>query len=103
MTTQKANYLNRIRKETQYIGLRSVANWFLKWGRVFGYFLVLVGGLMIWGIGVSINLGITGLSLFIYGIVHVYLCELIHYAAMALADMVDSITDLNCRYEAADQ
>ena len=64
---------------------------------------MLVGGLMIWGIGVSINLGIVGLSLFIYGIVHVYACDLIHHAAMALADIADSITDLNCRYEAADQ
>ena len=104
MSIQKTEYLNRIRKETKYHYLREVACWFDKWGKRFNYVLVIVGGICLWGmLGGDILLGICGLSMILIGILNVYICDLIHGAAIALADMADSVIDLNCRYETPNQ
>lgn len=97
MNTQKTDYLNRIRSQSAYPWVRRIAGLvtliFYTLGAISIFssliFIFKFGGLG--GISVVFG-GLLGIVLFVLG-------TIIKETSIMLADIADSITDLNSRYE----
>ena len=99
MNPLKKKYLDRIRSESAYTAFRGYGHIAAFLFNVVGILSIIVGGFIGFGIlGGGMNLGalIGGLVL---GLVYIVLGKLILEGAPMLADIADSITDLNSRYE----
>jgi hypothetical protein len=97
MNTPKQNYIERIRSQSAYPTFRSLI-------RIIAVLFYVLGALAILGgLAGMANQGSSGILALFGGIVSGIICIVIgrvtQEAASMLADIADSITDLNCRYE----
>jgi hypothetical protein len=104
----KTKYLDRLRRQTSYGEMRGFAELSRSFGRVSGLLFVILGFLAFCGGFVTGSRDgtyyiVNGLTGMLMGAILTLLGSLIRYAVNALADIADSIADLNCRYEQADQ
>ena len=95
MPPHKNAYLTRIRNETAYPWLRTFVQFIYLFTMVLGVGLVLAGAV----IGFYFGHAITGMLPVLGGLLLMALVVIIKEASLMLADIADSITDLNCRYE----
>jgi hypothetical protein len=97
MNSPKQKYIERIRSQSAYPTFRSLI-------RIIAILFYVLGALAILGglAGIA-NQGSSGiLALFggiISGIICIVVGQVTQETASILADIADSITDLNCRYE----
>ena len=99
MNPLKQKYLDRIRSESAYVAFRGYGHIAALVFNVVGILVIIVGAFIGFGLlGGGMNLGalIGGLIL---GLFYIVLGKLILEGAPMLADVADSITDLNSRYE----
>lgn len=101
----KASYLQRIRKESAY-------SWFRAFVGIISLVIIALGGAWllfgtILGLFVGSFSGTMGILSAIIpavgGVIVMGLGVVLREASIMVADIADSITDLNCRYEAGDQ
>jgi hypothetical protein len=100
MNTQKNQYLDRIRSQSAYPWIRRIAGLVALFFYTLGM-ISIFGGLVVTftgngGGGLAIILG------GIFGIIYFVVGAIIKEVSIMLADIADSVTDLNCRYEAAE-
>jgi hypothetical protein len=103
MTPLKKQYLDRIRSDSAYPAFRSVVNIIALLLYAVGILLLLAGVLVGFGVGgAGKNFGalIAGIVL---GLFYVILGKIVREVSLMLADVADSITDLNSRNEGLDQ
>jgi len=99
MNTQKDQYLDRIRSQSAYPWVRRIA------GLVALFFYTLAaisffGGLIITFAG---KVGaVAALLGTVFGLIYFIVGAITKELSIMLADIADSITDLNCRYESAE-
>jgi hypothetical protein len=97
MNTPKQKYIERIRSQSAYPTFRSLI------GIIAILFYVLGALAILGGLGGMANQGSSGIVVLFGGIVSGIICIVIgrvtQETASMLADIADSITDLNCRYE----
>jgi hypothetical protein len=97
MNTQKDQYLDRIRSQSAYPWVRRIAG-------LVALFFYTLGAISIFG-GLIVTFtgnGSGGLAIIlggILGIIYFVLGAIIKEVSIMLADIADSVTDLNCRYE----
>jgi hypothetical protein len=102
MTSLKKKYLDRIRSDSAYPAFRSVVNIIALLLYTVGILLLLAGVVVGFGVGgADKNFGafIAGIVL---GLFYVILGKIIREVSLMLADVADSITDLNSRNEGSD-
>jgi hypothetical protein len=102
MNPAKQNYLNRIRSESAYPVYRSLIGLFVLIFYVLGG-LVILGGLVT-GLGTMFHTGFLAgvfviLISFVFGAIYIILAKFMKEAMLMAADLTDSITDLNSRYD----
>ena len=99
MTDQKQTYLLRIRSESAYPWVRSLATFV---GFIFYTLAFMLSALSIVIGGVSgkipFFLGVV-LSTLVVSVLLILAGHVLKEAMVMLADIADSVTDLNCRYE----
>jgi hypothetical protein len=97
MNTPKQKYIERIRSQSAYPTFRSLI------GIIAILFYVLGALAILGGQGGMANQGSSGIVVLFGGIVSGIICIVVgrvtQEPASMLADIADSITDLNCRYE----
>jgi hypothetical protein len=99
MNALKKKYLDRIRSDSAYPAFRGVVN-------IIALLLYTVGALFIVG-GFLVGFGLVGgslnLAVFIggmtIGLFYIVMGKVLREVSLMLADVADSITDLNSRYE----
>lgn len=102
MTPLKKKYLDRIRSDSAYPAFRSVVNIIALLLYAIGVLLLLAGVLAGFGVlggGTNVGALIAGIVL---GLFYVILGKIIREVSLMLADVADSITDLNSRNEGSD-
>lgn len=102
MTSAKQQHLERIRSETAYPTFRSLINFFAISLCILGGIFLSIGVLGLVGqlLGLWQSFGLLpGLGLVVAGVIYIITGKVFKEAAVMLADMVDSLTDLNSRYE----
>ena len=90
---RKMRYVQRIRTESSYPAFRMFVN-------IIAYLFYIVGALsIIAGLLNLIGVPLTGITMMILGTLIIATGKVQMEACMILADMADSINDLNCRYD----
>jgi hypothetical protein len=100
MNTHKNQYLQRIRSQSAYPWIRRIAGLVALFFYILGAISIL-GGLIATfsgygGGGMALILGV------IFGMIYFVFGAIIKEVSIMLADIADSVTDLNCRYESAE-
>jgi hypothetical protein len=104
VNAQKKQYLDRIRSDSAYPAFRGVVNIITLLFYAFGA-LVIVGAIVqaIIVLGQGKGMGPVGIPITIFaiafGLFYIVLGKVIREVSLMLADVADSITDLNSRYE----
>jgi hypothetical protein len=102
MNSPKQQYLRRIRSQSAYPTFRSLVRIIAVLFYILGALMVL--GALVAGLAAMAREGFAGvLVLFggiILGLVYIVIGRVTQEAAFMLADIADSMTDLNSRYEA---
>ncbi len=96
---QKKQYLDRIRSDSAYPAFRGVVN-------IIALLLYVVGALFIIG-AVLVGFGVLGdgmnpvafISGMVLGLFYFVIGKVLREVSLMIADVADSITDLNSRYE----
>jgi uncharacterized membrane protein (DUF485 family) len=94
MNTQKAAYLDKIRSQTLYFGARRTAVYVAIFFNVLGA-ICIIGGLFM----IPETSGISVLWGLLSGVLNFAIGAVIKETSIMVADIADSITDLNSRYE----
>lgn len=99
MNPHKKKYLDRIRSESAYAAFRGYGHLASLVFYAFGILSIIVGAFIGFGIlGGGMNLWALAGGL-VLGFFYFVIGHLIHEGAAMLADIADSTTDLNSRYE----
>jgi hypothetical protein len=101
MNPTKQAYLQRIRSQSSYPTFRSLIGIFALLLYILGAVCILGG--IIGGLGAMAKQGASGLVVivvgFIAGAIYIIMGKVVREASSMLADIADSVTDLNSRYE----
>jgi hypothetical protein len=99
MNTQKDQYLDRIRSQSAYPWVRRIA------GLVALFFYTLAAISFFGGIIIAFTGKVGAVAALlgtVFGLIYFIVGAITKELSIMLADIADSITDLNCRYESAE-